>query len=161
MNSALLGISAGDKLSVKVADDFDLINAKKAWKKRRRSKSPLLIPVQSTSVGDALTLLRISQEAAVGLHPSQQLHAWVADIRMDENRLILSSSPRYALRRKHGNANRDRKGPTGETVHIAHVKSGMPLRGRIVKVCERERERVPPGVCASVQNVAPDWRARD
>ena len=135
-NIVLLGISAGDKISVVVADDFDLINAKKAWKKRRRTKSPLLIPVQSATVGDAVTLLRMSQEAAVGLHPGQKLQAWVADIRTDENRLILSSSPRYALRRKHGNANRDRKGPTGESVHISHIKSGMPLRGRIVKVLD-------------------------
>ena len=136
VNAVLLGISAGDKMSVMVADDFDLINAKKAWKKRRRTKSPLLIPVQSATVGDAVTLLRMSQEAAVGLHPGQKLQAWVADIRTDENRLILSSSPRYALRRKHGKSNRDRKGPTGESVHIAQIKSGMPLRGRIVKVLD-------------------------
>ena len=31
VNAVLLGISAGDKMSVMVADDFDLINAKKAW----------------------------------------------------------------------------------------------------------------------------------
>ncbi len=42
----LLGINPGDEFDVVVPDDFAYDQAKKAWPKRRRSQSPLLVPVR-------------------------------------------------------------------------------------------------------------------
>jgi hypothetical protein len=57
------------QFDVRLPEDFDVVSAKKAWPKRRRSQSPLLVGVKleqedqilGSGGGGVTTLLRVSQ----------------------------------------------------------------------------------------------------
>ena len=108
---SLLGIRRGDEFMVVVPDDF---TTKKAWPKRRRSQSPLLVQVHLENAEDVFgvddssvpgsvptTMLRFGREMEPqDIFAGQMLRAYIAEVKPntdDGPTLILSTSRAYAL----------------------------------------------------------------
>uniref|UniRef100_A0A7S2RWS4 S1 motif domain-containing protein n=1 Tax=Rhizochromulina marina TaxID=1034831 RepID=A0A7S2RWS4_9STRA len=143
---ALLGLSAGDLFRVEVRQDFQLETAKKAWSKRRRSQSPLLVPVQLQAQDELLAeqvvaYLRVPRESVAEVMPGQVVRAFVMETNLRQSSVLLSASRQYALSRRYVNpkvengVHKRRKVSTSrpdQMVMLNELKTGTRMKGRVI-----------------------------
>lgn len=131
----LSSMNPNEILEVTVSMEYgDLQLAKKAWKKRRRSRSPLLVPVDLNHKdldGTKEIRLRVSQSTAEKLEAGQRLRVTASEVQLKTSFVVSGDSM------KNDNDNSDMKDDSAtEPLLLNQLKRGMAIKGRVVKVIE-------------------------